>query len=399
MTQDTIRVVVIGASFAGINAAQQLMKSVDSDKVRLTVIDKRGHFYYTPGSVRSPVSKDFAEKVWISLDQWLPHTLPHRLIQGCVSEVHPSHVLLQETEEIYSYDYLIVSSGVQFSVPFRFPTNDKAEGIKAAHAYADNVAKATKVLIVGGGPTGVELAGEIKDVYPDKEVTLVHGGDWLLSDQMPLNFRRKLTERVRDLGIKLILNDRLDLDPSQTDAAEQSVSLTTYHTRSGIQLEADWLVSAIGAVQVQTQFMDSLLLPHSPHVFHPETHALRVLPTMQLAHPDYPHIFVPGDANDFPCIKSAYRAGIQGEIAGENLAQLIKHRLATQDNPKCTRATPTLREFTDPANVAVVTLGSKAGLALLYFGFIFGNWLASKVKGQDLLLWKAEATVRKPVGT
>ncbi|KAJ1650760.1 hypothetical protein IWQ61_008512 [Dispira simplex] len=399
MSTDIIRVVVIGASFAGTSTAQQLVKSVGSDNVRLTVIDKRGHFYYTPGTVRPPAQKDFAEKLWISLEQWLPDTLPHRLVQGTVSEVHPSHVLVQETDETYPYDYLIVASGVRFNAPFHFATNDRAEGIKAAHAYADNVAKATKVLIVGGGPAGVELAGEIKDSYPDKEVTLVHGDDWLLNDQIPLKFRRKLTERVHDLGIKLVLNDRLDLDPDQTDPAKQRISLTTYHTRSGTQLEADWLVSAVGAVQVQTQFMDSLLLPHSPDVFHPKTHALRVLPTMQLAHPDYPHIFVPGDANDFPCAKTAYRSAIQGGIAGENLARLIKHRLAMRDNPKCTCTSVTLKEFTDPPNLLAVTLGSKAGLALFFFGFTLGDWLTSKLKGQNLLLWKSEATVRKPVGT
>ncbi|KAJ1651913.1 hypothetical protein IWQ61_007628 [Dispira simplex] len=131
------------------------------------------------------------------------------------------------------------------------------------------------------------------------------------------------------------------------DPAKQQISLTTYHTHSGTQLEVDWLVSAVDAVQVQTQFMDSLLLPHALDVFHPKTHALRVLPTMQLAHLDYPHIFVLGDATNFPCTKTAYHSGIQGGIAGENLAQLIKH---------------------------------------------------SKVKGQNLLLWKSEATVRKPVG-
>jgi apoptosis-inducing factor 2 len=38
------------------------------------------------------------------------------------------------------------------------------------------IAEAEKILIVGGGPLGVELAGEVKRAYPDKTVSICHTG-------------------------------------------------------------------------------------------------------------------------------------------------------------------------------------------------------------------------------
>lgn len=44
----------------------------------------------------------------------------------------------------------------------------------------EKIKGAKSILIVGGGPTGVELAGEIAFDYPEKDVTLVHNGYRLL---------------------------------------------------------------------------------------------------------------------------------------------------------------------------------------------------------------------------
>ncbi len=52
-------------------------------------------------------------------------------------------------------------------------------------AANERLKAAKSVLIVGGGAVGVEVAGEIASVLPDKQVTLVHSRDKLLVDDRP----------------------------------------------------------------------------------------------------------------------------------------------------------------------------------------------------------------------
>lgn len=69
---------------------------------------------------------------------------------------------------------------------------------------------AKSVLIVGGGPTGVELAGEIVTDFPDKKVTLVHGGARLL-EFVGEKAGAKALPWLESKGVTVILNDKLEV--------------------------------------------------------------------------------------------------------------------------------------------------------------------------------------------
>ena len=58
-----------------------------------------------------------------------------------------------------------------------------------------------------------EFAGEIKEVYPDKKVTIVHGGSKLLTSVYPDKFRDDIERKVRARGIKLVFSDYIDEFP------------------------------------------------------------------------------------------------------------------------------------------------------------------------------------------
>ena len=66
---------------------------------------------------------------------------------------------------------------------------------------ADVLQTVEKVLIVGGGPVGVELAGEILENYPDKQLTLVHSHDELIGERFADKFKQKAADQLRQLGI------------------------------------------------------------------------------------------------------------------------------------------------------------------------------------------------------
>ena len=58
-----------------------------------------------------------------------------------------------------------------------------------------------------------EFAGEIKEAYPDKKVTIVHGGSKLLTSVYPDKFRDDIARRVTARGIELVFDDYVDEFP------------------------------------------------------------------------------------------------------------------------------------------------------------------------------------------
>lgn len=82
------------------------------------------------------------------------------------------------------FAYLVLATGARWLAPSNVP-DVRTAAIDQMKAYRDRIAAAKDIVIVGGGATGVELAGEIAGAYPKssgKNVTLVHKRPKLLND-------------------------------------------------------------------------------------------------------------------------------------------------------------------------------------------------------------------------
>ena len=93
----------------------------------------------------------------------------------------------------------------------------------------EKIKSADSVLIVGGGPTGVELAGEIAVDFPEKKVTLVHRGSRLLEFVGPKASRKALDWLVAK-KVEVLLEQSVDLD---------GISDGVYRTSKGETIKAD----------------------------------------------------------------------------------------------------------------------------------------------------------------
>lgn len=93
----------------------------------------------------------------------------------------------------------------------------------------EKIKRADSILIIGGGPTGVELAGEITIDYPEKNVTLVHSGSRLLEFIGP-KASNKALEWLKSKRVKVKLEQTVNLD---------SFSEGAYVTSSGAVIKAD----------------------------------------------------------------------------------------------------------------------------------------------------------------
>jgi len=77
------------------------------------------------------------------------------------------------------------------------------------------------------------LAGEIRHVHPEKNITIVHANGELFNEAYPPKLRTSALQAVRDIGVDVLLNDRLGMPAG---------SYKTVTTLNGIRLDADLVV-------------------------------------------------------------------------------------------------------------------------------------------------------------
>jgi NADH dehydrogenase len=224
------QVVIIGAGFGGLNAALRLAH----DPVRITLIDRRNHHTFqpllyqvataglSPGEIAAPIR-------WIVRGR--------RNIEVLLGEVEgfdlDRHVVKLADREL-SYDYLIVAAGASHAYfghdewePFApgLKTIEDALEIRRRILLAFEVAErqaasgAEQVqlnfVIVGGGPTGVELAGtlseiarraladEFNSIDPKRtRIILLEGGPRILP-AYPEDLSRSAEDQLRGLGVEV----------------------------------------------------------------------------------------------------------------------------------------------------------------------------------------------------
>lgn len=74
------------------------------------------------------------------------------------------------------------------------------------------VAKSNKIVVIGGGPVGVELVGELASDFPDKKVTLMHNREQILDDRLSRKFVKKIQDGMKALKVETVLGERVDMD-------------------------------------------------------------------------------------------------------------------------------------------------------------------------------------------
>ncbi|KAJ1993174.1 hypothetical protein H4R33_000761 [Dimargaris cristalligena] len=396
-TRLPIRLAVVGGSTAGVETAQGIVRSFSPDQVHVTLIDRYDHHYHKVGAVRGIMDRSFADLLWIPFTNVFHGAKPtrddsypnHQFLQGEVTQVLDGHLLLQDSPFIVEYDYLVLATGSSSAHPFSPLLPSRALATKVNGQFADDMAYAENILIIGGGPLGVEIAGEIKHASPDKNITIVHRGEQLLSSPLSLKFRRRVTQRVEELGVNVILGDSIDLqDEANSLSLEMSVSANSPYlitTRQGIPIEADKIIQATGT-RVYTEFLQSLETDTRLGIIGPDER-IRVLPTLQIKDDNYPHIFAVGDVNDIKCVKNACKASHQVRILLRNLKLCIGAELRNP-NPGQRPVLPKLRTFEDSESYLVLALGPQKGICLFPRGLIFGDWAARVLKGRDLQVAK-----------
>lgn len=230
------RVVIVGGGFAGLTLARRLRKQ----QYQVVLLDKNNYhqfqplFYQVamaglePSSIVFPLRKAFPSKsdIYIRVTE--------------VERVDTASKQLHTSLGICNYDYLVLAIGADTNFFGNAEIADKAIPMKSvsealylrnqilsdyekALSTTDYAARQQliDIVIVGGGPTGVEVAGALAEMkryilpkdYPELncdeiDIYLVQGGDQLLPG-MSTASGQKAKEFLEDLGVKVLLNARV----------------------------------------------------------------------------------------------------------------------------------------------------------------------------------------------
>ena len=194
----TKRIAVIGGGYAGFEIAKGL-----EGHAEVTLIEPRAGFVHVPATIRALVKPELMEEIVFPYSSLLKRG---RWVQARAASIAEGHVLLEDGARIEA-DYVVAATGSSYAAPFK-PAGDDIEAFKDAHAaVAAELAEAQSVVIAGGGPVGIELAGEIAAAQPGKTVTLV-SADARLMPQYPEKMSRQLEAKLTAQGVTLVLGDR-----------------------------------------------------------------------------------------------------------------------------------------------------------------------------------------------
>jgi NADH dehydrogenase FAD-containing subunit len=305
-------VVVVGGGYGGIMTAKAL-----DDVADVVLVEPKESFQHNVAALRAVVDPEFAPTTFLP-DRLLANG---RVVRHRATQVDPGAVTL-DSGEVLDADIVVLATGSRYPFPAKSDHLEVAEALKAYRVVHEALAAAPRVLLLGAGPVGIELAGEIVAVWPDKHVTLLDAGPELLPGDYRPELRAELGRQLYERGIEVVLGDPLAAEPP-TEVGE--LGEFTARTLGGRELRADLWLRCYGVVVGSDYLGDGLAAARTP------SGRLTVDGWLRVA--GSPTVFAVGDVTDHlpgmagfasrqaEVVAATIRAGITGDELPEPYRQ------------------------------------------------------------------------------
>ncbi|KAJ9122233.1 hypothetical protein QFC22_001652 [Naganishia vaughanmartiniae] len=306
-------VIVVGGSYVGSGAATKLASSLpEGYRPRFAIVPTHEH-------------KAFIPYTRIFNTPTIPDPYIHSVIRARALSVQPDNKIVLDREwkgeTVVPFEYLVVATGTQLPSPGSMQGEEKTDGVGFFKTYQAGVQRAKDVVIVGGGAVGVQMALDLKEVHPEKNVTLVHSREHVMN-RFDTRLHDIVAKRCEELGVKLVTGQRVQVPAGgyPTDGSATKVVLA-----NGTEIPTQLVILATGQIPNNhlLRELDSSSTP-SGQIINPSNGYLRVRPTLQLQHPGYGHIFALGDIADTGAPKAARPGMAQQDVVVQNIAALVK---------------------------------------------------------------------------
>src|SRR5271157_3191178 len=389
----TPRIVIVGAGFGGLNAAQALARA----PVSITVIDRKNHHTFqpllyqvataglSPGEIAAPIRSILSrhKNVEVLMAEVTGFDLERRVVQTAAEN---------EAQEV-PYDSLIVAAGASHAYFGHDEWENLAPGLKTiedaleirrrvllAFELAERRASSggedpdpanhepLNFVVVGGGPTGVELAGTLAEICRhalahdfrsidprQARIHLIEGGPHVLP-AYPEDLSRSALEQLQRLGVEVLTSTMV------TNVEPGAICM------GGIRMNAAVILWAAGVAAS----------PLGKMLWVPVDRAGRVLVNPDLSLPGHPQVFVIGDLAALKDKSGKLLPGVApvAILEGRYVAKLIRQEIKLANSQPGQPAPRKPFHYWDKGSLA--TIGRAAAVA--QFGKIhisgFMAWLA-----------------------
>ena len=352
---ETKRVVIIGGGFGGLYAAKALKKA----PVRITLVDRRNYHLFQPLLYQVATAALNPSDIAAPIRAVLRKQKNVSVIMGDATGIDLDRKTVRLADGELAYDILIIATGATHSYFGHPEWEENARGLKtiedaleirrrvlrafeAAERETDSARQQAwlNFVVVGGGPTGVELAGALSEIArqtmirdfrrinpSSARVILIEGVSRVLPPYPP-TLSEKAASQLRGLGVEVMTNAIVtNVSDHDVRVGETTIPTRTVLWAAGVQ--ASPLARTIGA---------------------PLDRAGRVFVEPDLSVPGHPEVFVIGDLAAVEKVPGVAPAAIQ---EGTHTAKNIERMIAGQ---------PSLPfRYHDKGSLA--TIGRAAGVA------------------------------------
>ena len=326
-------VVIVGGGFAGLFAARVLGKS--KARTRVTLLDRRNHHLFQPLLYQVATAALSAGEIAIPIRSVMSKYENVQVFLSEVVGIDVDNKSIKMADGEINYDYLILASGAQTAyfghdhwaklAPGLKSVEDALEirrrilcAFEAAERMSTDCEDRRELLtfvVVGGGPTGVEMAGAIAEIARqtlkhdfrtinpvDTRVVLIQSGDRVLGEY-PESLSESAKKQLENIGVEVKLGPRVtDIEANKVVIGSEEIYTRTIIWTAGVS------ASPLGkALNV------------------PIDKAGRVSVNEDLSIPGHPEVFVCGDLSSYTHQTGEPLPGLspvaikQGERAAKNI--------------------------------------------------------------------------------
>ncbi len=371
------RVLIIGGGFAGLACAQKL---ADDPRFQVTLIDKENHHLFQPLLYQVATTSLAAPDIARSLRGVLSQAENIKVLLDTITRVDPTTKVAYSEKGKYTFDYLVLACGARTSFFGRDEWAHCTIGLKTlgdAHRIRARVLSSLEraelcqdpaerrrlmtILLVGGGPTGVELAGAFSDLVrramrtdfrnidpAELNILLIQSGDRILKPFEP-DLSKYAKNRLQDLGVEILLGPRVD--DIQPGRAHLNSRPSSPLVSDDGWIEAETIIWAAG---VQAADLTKAIGVETDR-------AGRIAVAPDLSLPGHPDLFAAGDIVNLVDSNGVQVPGLApaANQMGKHLAKLLKAelRLATRCDDSNTVHPQSLRPkfaYLDKGSMAII---------------------------------------------
>lgn len=350
-TDFATHVLIIGGLYLGLSALvalkNHLKQRQSQQQVHVTLVEPKAGLLNVLGIPRAIVDTEFAKTQYVPLEELQDVTFSHivaddahvqanlgaktapalpevslTFVQGSVTRLEQKSAeyklnSLSATATV-SFDFVVVAAGRNRLWPTSPLAHNYESYMDEMRQFHAAVLQSLKISVVGAGAVGIEIAGDIKTKFPEKEVCLIHPHERFPPEPLTDEFKDTIKDSLVRAGVTIMTGKRV-VQPRSFDEARPKAETLSFTDGSALETDLTYFCTA---------FHNNTLLflgPLAAYVL--DKNNVHVNDHLQLEHPDTKqreaHMFAIGDLVEKPIIKSAGWALYMGRQVANNIVGLL----------------------------------------------------------------------------